>query len=88
MITSAALIMFLVFSSFIINGDPTVKQFGVGLAAAVLLAGSMVVLLAPAILTLFRGGLFWVPRLLDRVLPHLNIEDGAGRSAEGTEETA
>ena len=30
-IVAAALIMVLVFSSFIISGDPTVKQFGVGL---------------------------------------------------------
>ena len=34
-IIAAASIMILVFSSFIISGDPTVKQFGVGLAAAV-----------------------------------------------------
>ena len=31
-ITSAALIMVCVFSSFVLNGDPIVKQFGVGLA--------------------------------------------------------
>ena len=86
MITAAALIMFLVFSSFIINGDPTVKQFGVGLAVAVLLAGTMVVLLAPAILTLFRGGLFWLPRFLARILPHLDIEGGSEVPPEGTEE--
>ena len=35
--------MFCVFASFIINGDPTVKQFGVGLATAVALAGVLVV---------------------------------------------
>ena len=38
--TAAALIMTSVFGSFILNGDPTVKQFGVGLAVAVLLAAS------------------------------------------------
>ena len=73
-VTAAALIMFLVFASFIIAGDPTVKQFGVGLAAAVLLAGTMIVSLAPAILVLFGKGVFWVPRFLDRILPHLHIE--------------
>ena len=46
-ISAAALIMFCVFASFVINGDPTVKQFGVGLAVAVLLAGTMVVLAGP-----------------------------------------
>ena len=34
-ITSAALIMVSVFTSFVLNGDPTVKQFGLGLAAAI-----------------------------------------------------
>jgi len=73
-VTAAAAIMFLVFASFIIAGDPTVKQFGVGLAVAVLLAGTMIVTLAPAILVLFGKRAFWVPRFLDRILPHLHIE--------------
>jgi uncharacterized membrane protein YdfJ with MMPL/SSD domain len=76
-VTAAAVIMFCVFSSFIINGDPTVKQFGVGLAAAVALAGTLVVLLAPALLTLFGKGVFQVPGVLDKILPHLDIEGGA-----------
>ncbi len=38
-ISAAALIMISVFASFILNGDPTVKQFGVGLSVAVFLAG-------------------------------------------------
>ncbi len=75
-VTAAATIMFLVFASFIINGDPTVKQFGVGLAAAVFLAGTMVVLLAPAMLTLFGRAVFVVPGFLDRILPHIDIEGG------------
>jgi RND superfamily putative drug exporter len=89
---AAMVVLALVFGSLvamgtpIVNGDPTVKQFGVGLAVAVLLAGTMVVLLAPAILTLFRGGLFWLPRFLDRILPHLDIEGGAEVPPEGTEE--
>ena len=31
--------MVAVFASFILNGDPTVKEFGVGLASAILIAG-------------------------------------------------
>ncbi|HVI35385.1 MAG TPA: MMPL family transporter, partial [Gaiellales bacterium] len=34
-ITSAALIMVCVFCAFLINGDPNIKQFGLGMAAAV-----------------------------------------------------
>ena len=41
-IASAAAIMVAVFASFIVCGDPTVKEFGVGLSAAILIAGSMV----------------------------------------------
>ena len=64
-------------SSFIINPDPTIKQFGVGLATAVLLAGIMVVLLVPAMLTLFGRRLFALPRPLDRVVPHIDVEGSA-----------
>ena len=39
-IASAAAIMVAVFASFILNGDPTVKEFGVGLASAILIAGA------------------------------------------------
>ena len=77
-ISAAALIMICVFASFVINGDPTVKQFGVGLAVAVLLAGAMVVLLAPAMLVLFGGAVFRLPGFLDRVVPRIDVEGGVG----------
>jgi uncharacterized membrane protein YdfJ with MMPL/SSD domain len=74
-ITSAAcLIMTTVFASFILNGDPTIKQFGVGLASAVLLAGILVVTLAPASIALMGEAAWWLPRWLDRLLPHVDIE--------------
>ena len=41
-IAAAALIMICVFASFILNGDPTVKQFGVGLSVGVALAAMSV----------------------------------------------
>jgi uncharacterized membrane protein YdfJ with MMPL/SSD domain len=63
-----------VFGSFILNGDPTIKQFGVGLSVAVLLASAMVLSLAPALLTLFGAAVWWLPRWLARVLPHVDIE--------------
>jgi uncharacterized membrane protein YdfJ with MMPL/SSD domain len=73
-ISAAAIIMIAVFGSFILNPDPTVKQFGVGLSVAVLLAGTMVLLLAPAMLTLFGRRTFAMPAWLERVLPHINVE--------------
>jgi uncharacterized membrane protein YdfJ with MMPL/SSD domain len=72
--TAACLIMTSVFASFILNGDPTIKQFGVGLASAVLLAGILVVTLAPATLSLMGEAAWWLPRWLDRILPHIDIE--------------
>ena len=81
-ISAAALIMISVFASFILNGDPTVKQFGVGLSTGVALAGISVLLLAPAILVLAGRGIWWVPRWADRVVPHIDIEGAA--AAEGS----
>ena len=50
-ITAAAAIMVFVFGSFVLNGDPTVKQFGVGLAVAVILDATVVrCLLVPALM--------------------------------------
>lgn len=73
-ITSAALIMVTVFGSFILNINPTVKQFGVGLAVAVAIDATIVrTLLVPASLTLLGKANWWFPKWLDW-LPHLDIE--------------
>jgi uncharacterized membrane protein YdfJ with MMPL/SSD domain len=63
-----------VFASFILNGDPVIKQFGVGLATAVVLAGILVVTLAPASIVLFGKAAWWLPAWLDKVLPHISVE--------------
>ncbi len=73
-IATAALIMLSVFAAFIINGDPVIKQFGVGLSAGVLLAGGLTLFMVPAILRLMGRAIHWIPRWLDRILPHVDIE--------------
>jgi putative drug exporter of the RND superfamily len=74
-ITSAALIMVSVFASFILNGDPTVKQFGVGLAVAIAVDATIVrCLLVPAAMTLLGEANWWLPRALGRVLPRVGLE--------------
>jgi RND superfamily putative drug exporter len=74
-ITAAALIMVFVFGSFVLNGDPTIKQFGVGLAVAVILDATVVrCLLVPALMLLMGRVNWWMPGWLDRVVPHLSIE--------------
>jgi uncharacterized membrane protein YdfJ with MMPL/SSD domain len=82
-ISAAALIMISVFSSFILNGDPVVKQFGVGLSTAVLLAATMVLMLAPAVLTLLGRWAWWMPAWLGRIVPTVDIEGTSlGEEAE------
>jgi RND superfamily putative drug exporter len=74
-ITSAALIMVSVFFAFIINGDPTVKQFGVGMGVAVAVDATLVrCLLVPAVMTLLGRANWWFPRWLDRIIPNFSIE--------------
>ena len=74
-ITSAALIMVCVFTSFVLNGDPTVKQFGVGLAVAIAIDATVVrCLLVPAAMTLLGRANWWLPGWLERRLPRLGIE--------------
>ena len=73
-------IMIAVFGSFILNPDPTVKQFGVGLSVGVALAALTVLAFAPAMLVLAGKGSWWLPGWLDRVLPHMDVE-GTGAEA-------
>jgi RND superfamily putative drug exporter len=73
-IIAAASIMFAVFASFILNGDPTVKQFGVGLAVAVALDGFVVTTVMPALMLLLGRRTWWFPAWLDRLLPNVAIE--------------
>jgi RND superfamily putative drug exporter len=74
-ITSAALIMVCVFGSFILNGDPTVKQFGVGLSVAIAVDATIVrCLLVPAVMVMMGDSNWWMPRWLQRATPRISIE--------------
>ena len=76
-ITSAALIMVSVFGAFVLGDDPTGKLFGVGLAVAVFLDATLVrMVLVPATMSLVGRANWWLPTLLDRILPHLDLEGG------------
>jgi RND superfamily putative drug exporter len=74
-ITSAAAIMVCVFTSFVLNGDPVVKEFGVGLAVAIAIDSTLVrCLLVPAVMVLLGKHAWTLPRWLDRIVPHVSIE--------------
>jgi RND superfamily putative drug exporter len=74
-ITAAAAIMVLVFGAFILGGERVIELFGLGLAGAVLLDALVVrSVLVPGLMLLAGKANWWLPRSLDRVLPHLNVE--------------
>jgi putative drug exporter of the RND superfamily len=74
-ITSAAAIMVCVFTSFVLNGNPIVKEFGVGLAVAIAIDATLVrCLLVPAIMVLLGKWAWWMPGWLGRFVPHISIE--------------
>ncbi len=53
----------------------SVKLMGFGLAAAVLLDATVVrMLLVPATMELLGDRNWWLPRWLDRIIPHVNVE--------------
>jgi RND superfamily putative drug exporter len=79
-ISAAAAIMVCVFLSFMFGNERAVKEFGFGLAAAVLLDAIVVrCVLLPAVLELLGGVTWRLPRWLDARLPHFNIEGSAAR---------
>ena len=74
-ITAAATIMICVFLTFSFMGSRDVAEFGIGLAAAVALDAFILrTVLVPAVMHLFDNANWWLPRWLDRRLPHLAIE--------------
>ena len=74
-ITAAATIMICVFGTFSLMGTRGVAEFGGGLAVAVALDAFILrTILVPAAMHLFGNANWWLPRWLDRCLPHLAVE--------------
>ncbi|MFJ8788159.1 MMPL family transporter [Streptomyces sp. NPDC102462] len=74
-INSAALIMVCVFLAFVLSGDSGAAMAGVGLAAAVALDAFILrTALVPAVMHLLGRSNWWLPRWLDKRLPHLAVE--------------
>jgi RND superfamily putative drug exporter len=77
-ITTAAAIMVVVFTSFVLDTDPTVKMLAVGMAVAVLVDASVVrMVLVPALMAILGARAWWLPRWLDRLVPDLDLEGGS-----------
>ncbi|MET8997912.1 MMPL family transporter [Amycolatopsis sp. NPDC004169] len=74
-ITAAGAIMVLVFGAFLLDPSRMLAQFGLGLAVAVLLDALVIrCLVVPAIMRLLGARAWWLPRWLDRRLPHFALE--------------
>jgi len=85
LITAAALIMVVVFASFILPDNAVVKMFGVGLATAVLVDATIVrCVLVPSLMVLAARWTWWLPRWLDRLLPQLHVEGDPAQLASVT----
>ena len=74
-ITAAALIMILVFGSFILGGNRVIKEFGIGLAGGILVDAILIrMAIVPSIMMLFGKANWWFPAWLDRILPRLSVD--------------
>ncbi len=75
-VTSAALIMIVVFLSFLGSPVPSLKMLGLGLATAILIDATVVrMVLVPAAMSLLGDANWWLPAWLDRMLPRLTVDD-------------
>jgi len=73
-ITNAALVMIAVFIAFGVTGPIPPTELGITLAVAVLLDATVVrVLLVPAVMALIGERNWYLPRWLDRALPHVHF---------------
>jgi RND superfamily putative drug exporter len=82
-ITAAAAIMILIFGSFALGGNIVIKQFGIGLAGAIIIDAFIVrTVLVPALMHLIGKANWWLPGWLDRIIPTLNVEPSEPEPAD------
>ncbi len=75
-ISTAAAIMVVVFGSFITADVMEAKQFGFALATAIAIDATLIrLILVPALMRLFGGWNWWLPRALARRLPVHDLEE-------------
>ena len=74
-ITAAAVIMILVFASFVLGDSRVIKEFGLGLAAGIVMDAIVIRSgLVPAAMLLLGRANWWFPRWLDRALPRISVD--------------
>jgi RND superfamily putative drug exporter len=74
-ITAAALIMILVFGSFILGGEHVIKEFGIGLAGGIFVDAVFIrMAVVPSLMMLLGKANWWFPPGLDRLLPKVHVD--------------
>ena len=74
-ITTAAAIMVVVFASFLLDSDPSVKMLALGMAVAVLIDATIVrMMLVPSAMSVLGEHAWWMPAWLDRIVPRIQLE--------------
>jgi len=74
-VTAAAIIMVSVFAGFVFNHDSTIQALGFGLALGIFVDAFLVrMTIVPAVMTLLGKRAWWLPKWLERRLPHVSIE--------------
>ena len=74
-VTAAGLIMIGVFAGFILPTDPTIKSIGFALTTGVLIDAFLIrMTLIPALMSLLGQRAWWLPRPLQQIIPHIDLE--------------
>lgn len=74
-VVAAGVIMVAVFAGFVTNHDVTIQAIGFGLAIGIFVDAFLVRLtIVPAVMKLLGKRAWWIPKWLDRILPHVSIE--------------
>lgn len=74
-VVAAAFIMVAIFAGFVGNHDATIQTIGFALAFGIFIDAFLVRLtLVPAAMALLDKAAWWLPKWLDRIIPHVSIE--------------
>jgi len=84
-VTSAALLIAVVFGCFMVGGAAVVGQIGLGLTVAILVDATVVrMLLVPATMALLGRNAWWAPAPLRRLHSRFGVREDAGGADEGS----
>jgi RND superfamily putative drug exporter len=82
-VTAAAIIMISVFAGFMTNHEAVIQSIGLGLAVGILVDAFIVrMTIVPAVMTLLGKSAWWLPKWLDKRLPHISIEGESDTSTK------